>query len=165
MKPLKFPNKQIRARVIADYLRRCGRFDSGVVCFSCGNASKALAGEGLYVVDISPKGGLSAQKWWSVAEIAKAFPTMFDATSGHLSVALMAEIGQAFRVYIGELDGDVAVKSGSGETAVCLALAYPELSITAEYDDLFPATTWNADAPLNPLVRRLCSVKQLQVSA
>ena len=161
MNLLRFPHKQIRAAVIADHLRRAGRAAAGVVCFSCGNASAALRAAGLDVLDVGPRGALQPRHWWTEAEIAKAFPTMFDATSGHLSTALMLRIGQAYRAHLGELPPAVYVPSGSGETAVCLALAYPERRIHAVYDDSDPATTWNDAAPLNTLVERLCEVVRL----
>lgn len=156
---LRFANKQLRAEVIAAYLRKAGRFDAGVVCFSCGNASRALQAVGLHVVDISPAGELHAGSWWRQADIARAFPAHFDATSGHLHAGLMAEIGAAYRAALGDLPDRVEVPAGSGETVVCLAMAYPATAFVAVYDDSNPATTWSADAPLNALVKRLCAVR------
>lgn len=159
---LRFDNKGIRARVIADYLRRARRFDAGGVCFTCGNAARALVGEGLYVVEVGARGGLTPSRWWSPAEIAAAFPGLFDATSGHLSVGLMAEVGQAFRRVLGPLRGDVVVPSGSGETFCSLALAYgAEARLIPVYDDLLPETTFSPEAPLNPLVRLLSGTSGL----
>ena len=52
---LVIPAKAIRARVIADYCRDAGY--RGVVCFSCGNASRELK-KLVYTVDISDIGEL-----------------------------------------------------------------------------------------------------------
>lgn len=157
MKPLNFPNKQIRAKVIANHVTQAKI--KGVVCFSCGNASAALKEAGLYVVDISPRGKLSANEWWTESDIALAFPHLFDATSGHLSVGLMLQIGNAFKEYLGELPETVVVHAGSGETALSLSMAYPNTNFIALYDNTRPATTYSHEAPLNNLVARLCNVQ------
>src|SRR6266480_652677 len=118
-KPLTFPHKQIRARVIADYVRQAGY--KGVVVFTCGNAAKTLRDEGLEVVEVGPRGDLKTEKWWTMAEIHKAWPELFDATSGHLAVPLMGDIAKAYRAHLGELPvGRYSVPSGSGETILCL---------------------------------------------
>jgi hypothetical protein len=70
MKPvqaLRFPHKQIRSRVIKDYVRAAGY--RGVVVFSCGNSATALREQGLEVVEVGDKGDLKAGKWWTQAEI------------------------------------------------------------------------------------------------
>ena len=157
---LRFPHKQLRAQVIADYLRECGRYEAGVVCFTCGNAAAALRAAGLYVVEVGPRGGLQAGRWWQPAQIARAWPTLFDATSGHLPLHLMAQVGAAYRGHLGPLAAAVEVPSGSGEGAVCLAMAYPATAFTAVFDDGEPATTYSDGAPLLPLVRKLCTVRR-----
>jgi hypothetical protein len=148
---LRFPNKKLRARVIADYVQEAGY--RGVVVFTCGNAAAALREQGLEVVEIGPRGGLHAGKWWTQAEIHRSWPDLFDATSGHLSVPLMGDIAKAFRAHLGELPpGRYEVPSGSGETITCLRIAYPLLDFDAAYDNSKPETTLDPDAPLNAIV-------------
>lgn len=158
---LEFDNKKVRSAVIAEYLRLARRLEAGVVCLTCGNSAKALRQQGLQVVEIGNYGVLKPNRWLSAAEIAAAFPTMFDATSGHLNLPLMADIGVACRRDIGELPQatEIIVPSGSGETVICLSLAYPECNFVAEYCNGEPATRFEVDAPLNALVKRLCNVQ------
>jgi hypothetical protein len=156
---IKFENKRIRAEVIAKYIKNAG-YD-GVVCFSCGNASAELKKCNINVIDISPNGGLIANKWWRAWEIKKAFPLFFNATSGYLNLELMYEIGIAFKKEIGNLPTNVEVDSGSGETAICLALVYPNVKFTAIYNNNNLATTFNAESPLNVLVKKLCNVEHI----
>lgn len=144
--------KAIRARIIKQYIIACGI--AGCVCFSCGNASKALKDEGIYTVDISPTGDLKANRWWLPSEINKAFPTLFDATSGHLPVHLMLDIGKAFKEHLGELNGVVYLPTGSGETLVCLSMVYPNVRFIPVYD-CNVGCDYESEAPLNPLVNRL----------
>ena len=148
---LRFPHKQIRSRVIKDYVRAAGY--RGVVVFSCGNSATALREQGLEVVEVGDKGDLKAGKWWTQAEIHRAWPDLFDATSGHLTVPLMGDIAKAFRAHLGELPAArYAVPSGSGETICCLRVAYPLLDFDAAYDDTKPETQRHPDAPLNAFV-------------
>jgi hypothetical protein len=155
MKELRFPAKRIRSEVIADYLRATGRNE--VVCFSCGNAAQALRDAGLFVVEVGPRGALSAARWFSLEDIAKQFPSFFDATSGHLSAALMARIGRAFRRWLGMLDPNetYVVPTGSGETYCCLRMAYPAFHFVPRWDDADLATRRDEEAPLLPLVAAL----------
>lgn len=146
---LRFPNKKLRAGVIAEYVRKAGY--RGVVVFTCGNAAAALRAEGLEVVEIGARGDLQTNKWWDTAAIHRLHPDMFDATSGHLPLPLMLAIGKAFRAHLGDLQpGSYAVPTGSGETIICLRAAYPSPGITfmAAYDDSHPSTERD---PLNPL--------------
>jgi hypothetical protein len=149
--PLHFPHKQIRARVIAEYIRQAGY--KGVVVFTCGNAAMTLRDEGLEVVEVGPRGDLKTDRWWTMAEIHKAWPDLFDATSGHLAVPIMGDIAKAYKEYLGELKaGRYSVPSGSGETICCLRIAYPLLTFDPAYDDSKPETSRHEDAPLNPIV-------------
>ena len=146
---LSFPSKKLRARVIAEHVRSAGY--RGVVVFTCGNSAMALREQGLDVVEIGPRGDLKTDKWWTAAEIHRLYPDLFDATSGHLPAALMPKIGKAFREHLGDLPaGKYAVPTGSGETILCLRVAYPNPSIVflAAYDNRKPETELN---PLNPL--------------
>ena len=124
---LRFPNKRLRAKVIAEYVQASG-YD-GCICFSCGNASGELKNAGLSVVDVSPIGDLIANRWWQPEEIRKVWPNLFDATSGHLPAYLMIRIGVVFREHLGNLDeGPYDVPTGSGETILCLRWAYPDVA-------------------------------------
>jgi hypothetical protein len=120
--------------------------------FSCGNASRALREAGLDTVDISPTGELLAGKWWNAARIRQTWPDRLDATSGHLPMPLMLEVARAFRGHLGNLwTGTYQVPTGSGETLVCLSMAYPNTLFMPVYD-LDEATAYNAEAPLNDMV-------------
>lgn len=149
MKTLEFPNKQIRAQAIKEYLPLTGK--TKVVCFSCGNATRALINAGVKTLAIAPEGDFIANRWFTQAEIASMFPDYFDATSGHLPMELMKEIGARFKNYLGTLDGEYMVPTGSGETIVCLKLAYPGVKFYAKYN-LNEATEYSIYAPLNEMV-------------
>lgn len=150
-KPLTFPHKQIRARVIAEYVRQAGY--RGVVVFTCGNAAKTLRDENLEVVEVGPRGDLKTDKWWTMSEIHKAWPDLFDATSGHLAVPIMGDIAKAYKEHLGALKpGRYSVPSGSGETVLCLGVAYPQLTFDPTYDNSKPETTRHDNAPLNTFV-------------
>ncbi|MFB3917244.1 MAG: hypothetical protein ACE14M_10980 [Terriglobales bacterium] len=155
-KVLKFPNKKLRARVIADYVRTAGY--RGVVVFTCGNSAAALREQGLEVVEIGPRGDLQTGKWWKAAEIHRLHPELFDATSGHLPLVLMVEVAKAFRAHLGDLPaGHYAVPTGSGETIMCLRAAYPQPDIVflAAYDNRRPETERDPMNPLNDFVDAL----------
>src|SRR3990172_3722393 len=110
--------KDVRSHHIRRYMQEAGY--RRAVCFSCGNAGGAPPGGG--------GGGLGGGGWWTVGEIRRAWPEHFDATSGHLPVSLMSAIGAEFRSVLCDLgDEELVVSCGSGETLVCLALAYAEI--------------------------------------
>lgn len=154
---LEVPAKRERARLILEHLCAAG-LPLRVVCLTCGNAAAALRAVGLQVVEVGPRGLLVPARWLQGHEIAAMWPGVFDATSGHLSVAMMVALGHRLRALLGHQPASLRVPSGSGETAVALALAYPALRFTAVYGG-GPATQWNAEAPLNPLVAALCDVE------
>lgn len=88
--------KTIRACIIKrhmeeNHIDRC-------VCFSCGNASRAIKEAGIPCVEISPGGDLSANRWWSMNEIRNTFPDSFDATSGHLPMDMMNQLAAEYRM-------------------------------------------------------------------
>lgn len=147
--------KHIRAHVIRDYLYP----NDKVVCFSCGNASRALKDVGLDVLDIGECGDLKPNHWFTQKEIAETFSNRFDATCGHLNAELMNELALAYRSilkdYISQTDySDYWIPTGSGETLVCLKMAFPERRFHAVYN-IDEATEYNEHAPLNRLVRLL----------
>lgn len=146
---LRFPHKQIRAEAIRDYMR--GRYDKAV-CFSCGNAAKALEAAGVETLHIGEHGDLAPRRWFTQAEIHDMFPDYFDATSGHLPMELMRDISRKFAEYLGDLPELVYVPTGSGETLICLKMAYPKHKFVAVYN-LDAATEYSDGAPLNELVK------------
>ena len=150
------PNKKIRSGIIEAYCRQANI--SGVVCFSCGNASRALMATGLDVIDVSPSGSLLPNKWWSPAEIKKAWPNRFDATSGHLSLLLMLKIANEFKVFYDNVAATkeefIRVPTGSGETIFCLHLAFPYKKFVAVYN-MNDSTKYESKAPLNEIVKQI----------
>ncbi len=150
VKLLKLENKKIRARVIKKYIEDLGY--KGVVCFSCGNATRELKNIGLNVIDISPSGDFEALHWFTPKQVKQYFPEHFDATSGHLSIELMQLIGAEFKKELGEnLPQTNYIATGSGETIVCLKLAYPDKDFIAVYN-LNDATKYEPEATLNDIV-------------
>jgi len=154
---LRFPAKTLRATVVRDWMVRAGV--ARAVCFTCGNAGWALVQAGVDVLCVGAGCGLVPGRWWTQAQIRAAWPARLDATSGHLPVELLLLLGEAYRAHIGPDLPSLRVPSGSGETVVALALAYPGADLVAVYDDRQPETTYHPEAPLTPLVRRLCAVE------
>lgn len=162
---LRFPNKKLRARVIARHVRE-GRY-AGVVVFTCGNAATALRREllpGLNVIEIGPHGALNTGKWWTPADIYATFPTLFDATSGHLQLPLLVGVAEEFATHFSADDnfdpiGQYYVPTGSGETILALHMAFPQATFVAVYDNTHPETTRDPEAPLNKVVDALFPVE------
>ena len=109
---------------------------------------------GLYVVDVSPRGELEARVWWTPEAIHRAWPDLFDATSGHLPLPLMIRIAGAFKDYLGPQPYSLNIPTGSGETILALSLAYPGLQFVSVYN-LDDATKYQPEAPLNNIVNTL----------
>ena len=149
---LRFDHKRIRAEVIREYMNDAGY--TRAVCFSCGNAARALESAGVETIHIGENGVFRPNKWFSPAEVRNIWPDAFDATSGHLGAFLMVKIGQRYRESLGELPDVVYVPSGSGETLCCLKMAYPQNEFIAVYG-LDKATEYSDSAPLNNLVELL----------
>lgn len=149
---LDFPHKALRARVIAEWVRAAGY--PGVVCFSCGHASRALKDVGLYCVEVAPTGALQAGCWWSPEEIHRCWPHLLDATSGHLPAPLMTKLADAYKAWLGDLTEGATyrIATGSGETVLCLKIAYPDCTFIPYYDNSSPSTTFSPAAPLNSWV-------------
>lgn len=153
---LRFPHKKIRALCIKEYMLMSGY--KRAVCFSCGNAAHALENVGVDVLHIGEHGVLEPKQWFSQADIEKAFTGYFDATSGHLPMQLMNGLAREYKCVLGALPGRVYVPCGSGETLVCLKMAYPETDFVAVYN-IDSATQYEAGCVLNDLVRLLaCEV-------
>ena len=166
--------KHLRAELIAAHVARAGL--DGVVCFSCGNASRALYAAGVDVLAPAPGDRWAATQgshhkplvvldWYTTADVRRLWPRRLDATSGHLPQDLMRQLAASVRASVGPLKpGTYRVPSGSGETVVALCMAYAEqrdVDFVAVYDHRKPETTYNAQAPLNDLVRALARVEHL----
>lgn len=146
--------KRIRAEVVQAYMKRNGI--PYAVCFSCGNASRYLREAGVPLIDISPQGDLTANRWFTMEEIRQRFPQAFDATSGHLPTDLMREIAERLRAELSfDTDTEYIIPTGSGEGVVCLKMAFPDVPFTPQYNDNDPATEYNEEAPLNGVVRAM----------
>jgi len=149
--------KYPRSLVIYHYMRDAGYRQA--VCFTCGNAARALQQVvpcGYEVLGIGDGQLLVPGKWWLPEQIAKVWPDWFDATSGHLPITLMARIATYLRqsepkhggMHLSSYD----VPTGSGETVMCLRWAFPKVRFTAVYNNAYPGTRYNREAPLNALV-------------
>ena len=148
--PSGYNEKALRAAVIRAYMGAAGI--AGAVCFSCGNASRALRVAGVPTIDVSPRGDLIAGHWWTPGEIARTWPHLFDATSGHLPVHLMVEVAREMREKWNLHPGcTYLVPTGSGETITCLRWAFPG-SIFKPVRNTGPATRYEPGAPLNFVV-------------
>jgi hypothetical protein len=143
--------KITRAEVIRDHLHemevnRC-------VCFTSGTAAECLKRQGLQVIAVGDQQPLNTAKWWTFTDIAFTFG-VFDATAGHLPIPLMAEIAARLKKQLKTLPKHVTLATGSGETLVCLKMAFPNTKFTAVYN-LDGHTEYSANAPLNSLVELL----------
>lgn len=146
---LSVPQKAYRAGVIAAWMERAGYQDA--VCFTCGRAAHELRNAGVNVLEVGPRGGLAALRWWTPAEIHRAWPGYFDATPGHLPMHLMVETARIIRR--GEPEptpGEYVVPSGSGETIMCLKIAWPTLHLSPAFEvpGLEAETRYEPEAPL-----------------
>lgn len=153
--------KALRAQVIRKYMQENGM--DKCVCFSCGNASRALKNAGVLCVDISKSGDLEARRWWKKSEIKRVFPTCFDATSGHLPMEVMVAIANEMRkswFEEFELGCEYGIATCSGETIFCLAIAFPGSRFTAVYDNSNPATEWSEYAPMNDVIEAFFDIEK-----
>jgi len=141
--------KQIRSSVIETYLISTGQPAEAVI-FSCGNASKCLAEKNIKVTQVN-----NPARWYSYTEIYQKYK-IFDATSGHLPFPLMLLIAALLKEQFPELkkESHLVLPTGSGETLVCLKIAFPHLQITAIYNEN-KNTQYNKRAPLNNIVKLL----------
>ena len=151
MNLFRFDNKRLRSIAIAYYMRDNG-YDKAV-CFSCGNASRELRKAGVDVLDISPTGDLQALRWFTIGEVHRHFPTHFDATSGHLPMDCMKDVAWWYKSELRNIPDAINLPTGSGETVLCLAMAFPQCQFLAEYNNANPATKYDEQAPLNAFIR------------
>ena len=144
--------KKIRAIVVKEYIEAAGI--SSVVCYTCGNSSRYLREAGVDVEEV-----INPDKWYEFNEIAYKHGK-FDATSGHLPYPLMLSIANELKAKLGENfhyvydDGVLELPTGSGETMLCMKLAYPELNIKPIYN-LDDTTSYCDMAPLNGIIKML----------
>lgn len=145
-----FPHKKIRANVIKEYLNKSSY--NKVVCFSCGNSAKELKKAGVETLFVGENGEFKPNEWFTQSKINSIFPEYFNATSGHLPIELMLMISKKYKEYLGELKTDVLyVPTGSGETILCLKMAYSNKKFVAVYN-LNEATKYDQENPFNLLV-------------
>jgi hypothetical protein len=150
LKSINLLQKKIRAKVIKKYLNGSGI--NKCVCFSSGNAATELKAVGLDVVHVGTRGDLMPLKWFSFGEVAKSFNGLFDATSGHLPFPMLVEIAWQIKNEIHNWDKkNVKIETGSGETLVCLSLAFPDIVFEPVYGKSGP-TEFNKLAPMNWIV-------------
>ena len=142
--------KDIRSKVIVDYYG-----DVKYICFSSGTAVEELKKLGVAVFGCGDYEGADYKpdRWFTQKEIAETFPSMVDVTCGHLPIELMLKLADAYKASIGKLheDNTYTVLTGSGETIVCLKMAYPNVEFVAQYNT-DSHTKYNKEAPLNKLV-------------
>lgn len=150
--------KRIRAQVIKEHLQKLGQ--NKCVCFTCGNAAKALKNEGLEVIEVGSNGILKPNKWFDYTDIQQTFG-VFDATSGHLPMPIMVKIAKRMRQILDNwhmiTENKYFIPTGSGESLVIMAMAYPRIQF---YPIRFnaPETKYDDEAPLNTLVTALSGV-------
>jgi len=148
--------KEVRAKVIKEHLNQLGK--NICVCFTCGNATKALRQAGLEVISVGESEEFTPNKWFSYTEIQKSFNGLFDATSGHLPLPLMNEIALKLKSelrYHFKPNKSYEIKVGSGETISCLKMAFPYISFNPIRLKAHKPTTFNKEAPGNSLIYAL----------
>jgi hypothetical protein len=171
LKGINLLEKKIRAELIRDHLVSKGL--NRCVCFSCGHSAGLLEAEGLNVVYIGEKGILKPNKWFTPEEIQKVFNGLFDATSGNLNDSIMGQIAIRLReikkrqeLYslfeknpyfdlnsIDRFDPDnntYLIPTGSGETIICLTLAFPQTRFVPIRVQGVSSTEFQEGYPLNP---------------
>ena len=79
---------------------------------------------------------------------------MFDATCGHLPIPLMIEISTLLKQEIKSMPNSIELPTGSGESLVCLKMAFPNTVIKPLYN-ISKGTEYHSEAPLNNLVSLL----------
>jgi len=134
--------------------------DVPVVVYTCGNSAIELKKSGFTdVLDIGDKGTYQPNNWHYSYFIKKLFPNRIDLTSGHLPVDLCYLLGKEYSNQLSELPS--VVPSGSGETVLSLALANPERSFKAEFNNDFPHTTLNEENKITALLIAMVNITVL----
>lgn len=107
-------------------------------------------------MEISPGGDLSANRWWSMNEIRNTFPDSFDATSGHLPMDMMNQLAAEYRTTFSDIikkGQTYTIPTGSGETVICLRMAFPKSQFIAQWDNQDPSCEYSDQAPMAQLVK------------
>ena len=149
--------KKIRAEVIKEHLNALGK--NICVCFTCGNATRALRKVGLEVISVGENEEFTPNKWFSYTNIQKSFNGLFDATSGHLPMPFLDYISLRAKNELREefKPGQTYdIKVGSGETITCLKMAFPDISFNPIRLEGHKPTEFNKYAPGNSIVYALC---------
>jgi len=159
--------KLVRSEIIIDYVLNAEI--KKIVIFSCGNAAEFLSEKieekdlKINLLRIMPnEGDLKSQRWFRKEEIKKWFPDSFDATSGHLSLILMIRIAKILanedsliNIFKSNLNGEFEIPTGSGETIICMKMAFPNLKFIPLYNlEGENGTKYDEENPLNWLVER-----------
>jgi len=143
--------KKIRSKIIKEYIKKVGI--NKVVCFTCGNATQFMRDEGIDVLSLGENEDLNPCYWWTQEKINKTFKNYFNATSGDLPLFLMYKIANKLKKELGNYKSG-KIKIGSGETALCLKLAFPKAKIEL-YRDGNKETIYSPKANLNQLLKIL----------
>ena len=158
MQDVNILEKQIRAQVIREYMEAIGQ--TKAVIFTCGNAAKYLRELGVPILAIGENEELKPQKSFTHEEIAKQFPSHFNASSGDIPLFLISEIGNRLRTQLGDTFTGGKINVGSSETLLALTIAYPELKEKIEpFRNGQPENQYNEHATLNPFMRALYTEK------
>ena len=137
--------KNLRTRLIRQYLCPGSNPElQNVVCFTSGNAGKALIDHGFKPALIGPNEDLTTDRWWTPSEIKRLWPEHFDASPGLLPMHLMAEMADHIRKSVegcfepdngrfslNTLPSIAAIPTGSGESILTLSMAFPEVRFIA----------------------------------
>lgn len=89
-------------------------------------------------------------------EIRKTFPDSFDATSGHLPTDLMNQLAEEYALIFSDTikEGQTyTIPTGSGETVICLRMAFPKSRFIAQWNNQDPSCEYSDHAPLARLVK------------
>ena len=89
-------------------------------------------------------------------EIRNTFPDSFDATSGHLPMDMMNQLAAEYRATLSDTikDGQTyIIPTGSGETVICLRMAFPKSRFIAQWDNQDPSCEYSDQAPMAQLVK------------
>jgi len=138
--------KKARSKAIQNYT------DKPIICFSCGNCANELKKLNMNVFHIGENGDLTPNKWYTMKEIHERWEDYFDATSGHLNMELINIIAEEYKKQLKQLPNKVYLPTGSGETLLCLKIAFPTTKFIAVYN-INKETEYNPHAPLNNIIK------------
>lgn len=146
--------KSIRSEIIADDIRKKNL--DGAVCFSSGTALHYLREAVPYVLGVSDENGdLRARRWFPMKEIKRIFPTLYDATSGHLTRETIIRCSERLKREVKCELTTALIASGSGESALIANYAFPECNFIPIFDQRNQHTKWSAECELNDWLREV----------